>query len=120
MSENLDRFNKDFFDSLSELIGLDFSDDSEVCSFFSERPRVSMLEISTRKHVTDSINDWLEELLSSSRNIEILAESSLGVIGKGDEDLRMREMALGEGASLKKYTEITEAIIRRKTVLNVS
>ena len=80
-------------------------------------PDISMPQ---RQTITDSINDWLEKLLSSSKNIEILAESSLGVIGNGDEDLRIREMAPLEEASLEKYTKITEGIMTLKRYLTVS
>ena len=70
--------------------------------------------------MTKYVNEWLEELLCSSRNIEILAESSLGVIGKGDEDLRMREMTPEEGESLKEYTRVTEGLLAFKRYMNVS
>ena len=73
-----------------------------------------------RKPITKHINDWLEELLSSSKNIEILAEASLGVLGKGDEDLRMREMTSEEEESLKMYAESTRRIMGRRLFLNVS
>jgi hypothetical protein len=92
----------------------------ETHSFFiSENPRVSMANISMpqRKTTTNSVNEWLEEFLRSSRNIETLAEHSLDVIGNGDKDLRMREMTSEEGASLKRYTEITGRIMSLKRSL---
>jgi hypothetical protein len=90
--------------------------------FFSESPRVSVANISMppRKATTNSVNEWLEEFLRSSRNIETLAERSLDVIGNGDKDLRMREMTTEEGTSLKRYTEITEHIMSFKRCLTVS
>ena len=80
-------------------------------------PEISMPQ---RKAITNNLNEWLEELLCSSRNIEILAESSLDVIGKGDEDLRMREMTPEEGASLMEYARLTKGIMSFKRFLTVS
>ena len=80
-------------------------------------PEISMPQ---RKAITNNLNEWLEELLCSSRNIEILAESSLDVIEKGDEDLRMREMTPEEGASLMEYARLTKGIMSFKRFLTVS
>ena len=92
----------------------------DVHPFFHECPRVSMPFISHRSAIRKSINEWLEDSLRSSRNIEILAEHSLGVIGEGDRDLRMREMTSEEGASLERYADMTRGIMNLKRNLNVS
>jgi hypothetical protein len=93
----------------------------EVTALISEWPRVYMPLISfPKKTVKNSINEWLEELLCSSKNIEILAENSLGVIGKGDDDLRIREMTKEERNSMKKYTTFFERIYIVKRTLQVS
>ena len=122
MCENLSRINKrtrKSIETFGEYIGHESS--GEVNTFFPEYPRVSIPDkFMQRKAMTKYLNEWLEELLCSSRNIEILAERSLGVIGKGDEDLRMREMTSEERESLKSYTEITEGVISFKRYMNVS
>ena len=101
---------------ISKFFGQDLS--GEATSIFPE-PRVSISDNSMPQNVSDYVNEWLEELLRSSKNIEILADSSLGVLRKGDEDLRMREMA-SEGTSLEKYKEYTRPIMGHKKILNVS
>ena len=103
--------------TIFNFFGQDLS--GEATTFLPEYPRVSISDKSMPQNVSDSVNEWLEELLCSSRNIEILAESSLGVLRKGDEDLRMREMA-SEGTSLEKYKEYTRPIMGHKKILNVS
>ena len=120
MSENLSRLderNRKNIETASRRNSL-----NEVFSFFLECPRVSIPDISipNQKTITNSINEWLEELLRSSGNMEIMAERSLDVIGKGDEDLRMREMTFEEGASLKRYKDITKMVMRSKRHLTVS
>ena len=92
----------------------------DVHPYLDESPRVSMPFISHRSPIRDSINEWLEDLLRSSRNMEILAERSLGVIGDGDRDLRMREMTPEDRASLEKYAVITKDIMHTKKCLDVS
>jgi len=75
--------------------------------------------ISIPSHTVDgSIHMWLHDLLSSSKNIDILAENSLGVLGKGDDDLRIREMTEEERKSEEKYETIHGAIIFRKKKLH--
>ena len=123
MSENLskiDEIPRRVIEMTSELIGHESS--GEVNSFLPEWPRVSIRDISmpNRKTAEKLVTEWLEDLLSSSANIEKLAESSLGVIGNGDEDLRIREMTSEEGASLKKYMEITQMIMHMKRFSTVS
>lgn len=124
MSENLSKI--DIRNRESVKVFDDFcaghNSSGEVYSFLPPHPQVSISFISLphRKVITNNMNEWLEGLLSSSRNIEILAESSLDVIEKGDEDLRMREMTSEEGASLRKYTNFTERIMIFKRALNVS
>jgi hypothetical protein len=124
MCENLSKIDERIRKALemyNEFIGHKSS--GEVHTFYPELSRVCMPDISMpdQKTIKKSINRWLEELLCSSRNIEILAESSLGVIGKGDDDLRMREMTSEEGASLKKYTNRTQDVVMSlRRTLNVS
>ena len=120
MCENLSKIDisaRRAIEMFSEHVGQESS--GEVHSFFPECPRVSMPDISMpqRKAITNSMNGWLEELLSSSRNIEILAERSLG---KGDADLRIREMTSEEEASLKKYAGITDNLMFLRRHLTVS
>jgi len=55
--------------------------------------------------------------LGSSRNIEKLAESSLGVLEKGDEDLRIREMVAEERESMARYTDLTVPIMFSKRLM---
>ena len=91
----------------------------EVTSVLSEYTRVSISSISMQQNISDSVSKWLEDLLFSSRNIEMLAKSSSGVIGKGDEDLRIREMG-SDVASFAKYKELTKFVMFQKSFLNVS
>ena len=125
MCENLSRIDirvRKAIEQSVERIGIGLKSSGEVYSFLTECPRVSIPEISLpqQKTIKNSLSGWLEELLRSSRNIEILAERSLGVIGKGDEDLRIREMTSEEEASLKKYAGITATIMLLKRQLMVS
>ena len=108
---------KTHFEESHKLLGHDFS--GEVNSFVPQYSRVSIPYDSMRPNVSISIRKWLEGLLCSSNNIEILADSSLGVIGKGDEDLRMRDMAL-VGTSLEEYKHITKNIMSGRNLYNVS
>jgi hypothetical protein len=124
MCEDLSKIDinsRKLIDMITKFIGNNESS-GEVHTFFPEPPRVSMLSISTPhpKVITKYLNEWLEELLSSSKNIEILAESSLGAITKGDEDLRMRELTSEEEASLEKYTDISVGVMELRRYLNVS
>ena len=88
-----------------EFFGQEPSLAGEVNSLFPEYPRVSMsdVDMTYRKIIKNPINEWLEDLLCSSGNIEVLAESSLEVMG--DEDLRIREMSPQEETSLNEYTD---------------
>ena len=79
-------------------------------------PYMSVPQKTTRK----SIMKAFEDLLCSSKNMEILAESSLGTIRKGDEDLRIREMSAEEVTSLKGYADITSTVINLKGLVTVS
>lgn len=121
--ENFSKANKlakthyENFEKANESLCHDFS--GEVNSFVHQYSRVSIPYNSMRPNVSVSIRKWLEELLCSSKNIEVLADSSLGVIGKGDEDLRMRDMAL-VGASLEGYKQITTAAMAQRNLYNVS
>lgn len=117
MCENLSKIDKIFIrEAIERATGRESSGD--IYPFYKECPRVSMPEISIVQGM--SISEWLEELLRSSSNIEIMARRSLGMIGKGDKDLRMREMTSEEGASLKTYTDITKAVMSLKHGLSVS
>jgi len=117
MCENLSRINetsKKAIEMFSEFVGHESTD--EIYTFPPVNPRVSIPDISMspRGNISNSIKEWLEELLSSSSNIKTLAESSLGVLGKGDEDLRIREMIAEERESMEKYTELTVPIMFSK------
>lgn len=106
---------------MCEIFNPGFNEESEVSSIVSNKLRVSMPRISiNKKTVKNSISEWLEELLSSSKNIEILAKNSLGVIEKGDVDLRMREMTEEEKISMSHYATLTKKILHAKGILNVS
>ena len=72
------------------------------------------------KTTAKSTKKMFEDFLSSSKNIEILAENSLGRIRKGDEDLRIREMTSEEVASLETYARVTKRIINVKRIMDVS
>jgi len=117
MCENLSRLNETSRKALevfSEFVGHESSD--EIYTFPPINPRVSIPDISMspQRIISNSIKEWLEELLGSSSNIEKLAESSLGVLAKGDEDLRIREMIAEERESMEKYTELTVPIMFSK------
>lgn len=104
----------------SEFVGHESSD--EIYTFPPINPRVSIPDISMspQRIISNSIKEWLEELLGSSSNIEKLAESSLGVLAKGDEDLRIREMVAEEREFMEKYTELTVPIMFSKRFMKVS
>lgn len=123
MCENISKINetsRKAIDMFSEFIGHESAE--EVYTFSPVNPRVSIPDISIPPpgRITNSIKEWLEELLSSSSNIETLAESSLGVMEKGDEDLRIRELTAEERGSMEKYTELTMSIMFFKRFLKVS
>lgn len=120
MCESLSKIDSRIREVIEKKLGHESSGD--IFSIFSECSQVYISDISMPqpKNTTNSIKEWLEGLLRSSGNIEILAERSLGAIGNGDKDLRMREMTSEEGASLKRYKEITESIMGLKTGLTVS
>lgn len=124
MWEDLSKVDKsagDPFKKFSEFVGHESS--GEVNSIFPQAPtvpRVSMPYVSMHQKTAKSIKEWLENYLCSSKNIAKLAESSLGVLDKGDEDLRMREMIPEEVASLKRYGDVTEDVMTVKRYLNVS
>ncbi|KAF8808730.1 hypothetical protein BYT27DRAFT_7337705 [Phlegmacium glaucopus] len=114
MCENLSKINetsRKAIEMFSQFVGHESSD--EIYTFPPINPRVSIPDISMspQNNITNSIKEWLEDLLSSSRNIEILAESSLSSLAKGDEDLRIREMIAEERESMAKYTELTVPIM---------
>lgn len=113
----VDSVTRSAFSMFNESVGHESS--GEVHTIYSEDPRVSIPDSSMPLNISPAISEWLEELLCSSKNIEVLANSSLGVIGKGDEDLRMREMA-SEGTSLEDYRKSTRLVMLRKNLLNVS
>jgi len=120
MCENISNINetsKKAIDIFSEFVGRESAE--EVYTFSPVTPRVSIPDISIPPpgRITNSIKEWLEELLSSSSNIETLAESSLGVMEKGDEDLRIRELTTEEIESMEKYTELTMSIMFFKRFL---
>lgn len=123
MCENLSRISetsKKAIEMFNEFVGHESSD--EIYTFPPVNPRVSIPDISMspRVNTSNAIKEWLEELLSSSNNIEKLAENSLDVIVKGDEDLRIREMIAEERESMKKYTELTVPIMFSKRFMKVS
>jgi hypothetical protein len=123
MSENLFKINRKSKEII-ELINKYHNYSSEVYSV-TDRPhecsRTSMPMISTpNRTVDEAIHRWLGDLLSSSKNIDILADNSLGVLGKGDDDLRIREMTEEERQSVDKYATIHGVIIFRKKKLHVS
>jgi len=123
MCENLSRINessKKTIEMLSEFVGHESS--GEIYTFSNITPRVSLPDISMspQKSITNSIKEWLEELLSSSRNIEKLAESSLGSLVEGDDDLRIRQMIAEERESMERYTELTVPIMFSKRLMKVS
>lgn len=105
---------------VSEIFGAESSD--EIHAFPPINPRVSIPDISMspRGSISNSIKEWLEELLSSSSNIGALADSSLDVIEKGDGDLRIREMIAEERHSMAKYTELTVPVMFAKRFIKVS
>lgn len=123
MCENLSRLNetsRKALEMFSEFVGHESSD--EIYTFPPIHPRVSIPDISMspQRIISNSIKEWLEELLGSSSNIEKLAESSLGILAKGDEDLRIREMIAEERESMEKYTELTVPIMFSKRFMKVS
>lgn len=124
MSENLSKIDKKTRQAIETRDKLTFNDhdsSGEVYSGYPQCPRVSMPMISIpNQTIEKSINDWLAELLCSSENINILAENSLGVLGKGDDDLRMREMTEEEKSSMETYVLLNSAILSAKNVLYVS
>ena len=125
MCENLSKIDinaRNLVAFIADLFGHELDSSGEVTSILSECPRISISDVSMpqRKAISIYMSEWLEELLSSSKNIEILAESSLGVIEKGDEDLRMREMTSKERMSLKRYKQITKDIMFFRRNLTVS
>ena len=124
MSENLSKIDKKTRQAIETRDKLTFNDhdsSGEVYSGYPQCPRVSMPMISIpNQTIEKSINEWLAELLCSSENINILAENSLGVLGKGDDDLRMREMTEEEKSSMETYVLLNSAILSAKNVLYVS
>ena len=110
----LDKATRATLKAMSKFHGKD-----EVNLLGPKYPRVFIPSTSMDQDLSDpaGVSKWLDELLCSSKNIEILAENSLGAIGKGDEDLRMRVMG---SECLEMYKEATERIIGRKRFLNVS
>ena len=116
MFENISKVNK----SVKKFMEIwnEKGSSGDVYSFFTECSRVSMPSASLPNQ--SSITKWLEYLLCSSRNIELLAEHSRGVIENGDNDSRMRELTSEEGASLRKYAQLTKILMRLKWGLTVS
>ena len=94
----------------------------EAHSFLPKYSRVSTPEIFMPKQesIVNSIDKWMEELRSSPKHMKILAEMSSGVIGKGDDDLRMREMTPEEGEPLMMYAKNTAIIMMLKRIMTVS
>ena len=102
-----------------KIIGHKFT--GEVVSITTLNSRLSVPDTTLRRGIiSSSIKEWLEEALSFSSNIKTLAESSLDVIEKGDEDLRIREWRVEECESMEMYTELTAAIMAFKSLLKVS
>lgn len=104
----------------SEFVGHEYSD--EIYTFPPVTPRVSIPDVSMspRGNVSNSVKEWLDDLLSSSKNIEQLAESSLSEIVKGDGESRIREMNAEEREAMENYTELTVSIMFCKRFLKVS
>jgi hypothetical protein len=123
MCENLSKINetsRKAMDMFSEIVGHESPDEVYIFPPVNQRVDIPDISIPPRAVISNSIKEWLEELLSSSSNIEILAESSSDALEKGDEDLRIRGMIAEERESMKKYTELTVPIMFLKRFLKVS
>jgi len=117
MCENLSRINeasRRAIEMSSEIFGAESSDEIYTFPPVSSRVSIPDVSMSPRGSISNSIQEWLEELLSSSSNIETLADSSLDVIGNGDKDLRIREMLAEDKLSMMEYTELTVSVMFAK------